>query len=213
MVESNNMSKSQTRASTNSKMQILFVISLTVVGVTIVIGFFILLWRVITRIDPSIAAAMITVSGTILAATGTVVAGRVFERKKMIESEQRAKWASIYEGFIHGWLQMMGLDQPKANRKPPSEAKAVKFFADFSAKAMPWASPEVIKQWSRWKSIASNQDGNPPKDQGSSLIFETEHLILAMRRDLGHKDSILDDHQILRMFISDLDSTADEQAT
>ncbi len=206
MVELENDSQVHTPTSVTSKRTLMLGIGLILIGVIIAISFVIFLWRIMTRIDPSVAAAIITASGTVLVATVTVVAGRIFERKKMIAAEQRAKWAVLYEEFIRGWLQMMGLDQPSATRQLPPESTIIKFFADFSAKAIPWASPEVIRQWSRWKSIGLQLSEKSIPTQSTNLIFETEKLILAMRKDLGHKDGILDDHQILRMFITDLDA-------
>ncbi|QSB14151.1 hypothetical protein JQS43_21905 [Natronosporangium hydrolyticum] len=181
---------------------------LIVVALLLLIGAFLFsALRFFVRADPTVVAAMMGASATVIVATLTVVGGRVFERKKAIEAEQRTQWAKLYEEFIREWLKIMQLNIPKEKRvEKVDDSAVVEYFANFSAKAMPWASAQVLNQWIAFRQLTV-QGSAGDKGRGKQLLFEWEKLILAMRRDLGHKDKSLDDHQILKMFINDLDES------
>ncbi|MEQ7129023.1 hypothetical protein ABN034_31415 [Actinopolymorpha sp. B11F2] len=89
----------------------------------------------------------------------------------------------------------MGLDQPAATRKPVPDEETIKFMADFSARAMTWASNNVIKEWAAWKAMAAQEDDG---DQSLRLVFQFEKIMLAMRTDLGHEADELKSHELLR---------------
>lgn len=78
--------------------------------------------------------------------------------------------------------------------------KLVKFVADNNGELITWASDEVLKEWSLYRKIALSKE-----DQGMKLMFQTEKLFYAIRKDLGHKNKNLVTGDILRFFVNDID--------
>ena len=169
------------------------------------------IWHLLRKADPTVAAAITGAGATVLVSTLTIVGGRLIERAKLIEAEQRTKWAAIYEDFIRGWLKIMEFDKPRDNRTGNLATKEVaKFVADFSSRAIPWAPERVINQWGTFRRAAmdAGEAGRPPR----AVLLEFERLLFTMRKDLGHKDKNLESSQILRMFIYDWDRVTSNES-
>ncbi|MEQ7129024.1 hypothetical protein ABN034_31420 [Actinopolymorpha sp. B11F2] len=75
--------------------QLAVVVAILVLVLCALAGMVSATWWAVRRVDPQITVAVVGLTGTILVATLTVVAGRIFERKKLTEAQQREKWAEI----------------------------------------------------------------------------------------------------------------------
>ena len=86
--------------------------------------------------------------------------------------------------------------------KPLSQSEMLRFFEDFVKKVTVWGSDDVVKAFGDFKRQAPNiQAGASPKE----IIFLSEKLLFAIRRDLGHKNKNLKQGDLLSLFITDID--------
>lgn len=60
------------------------------------------------------------------------------------------------------------------------------FFSTFTRQILVWGSDEVIAQWSSYRRSALSEvsDG-----ASNNSMFELEKLLIAIRKDTGHKNS------------------------
>lgn len=175
-------------------------------GVGIVIGAGYGIIVAFGSIDPQIAATTLTAAATVIVGVFTVVASRAFEKRKSIEVDQRARWASIYEEFMAGIIRIFELDTPADKRTGASVDASVQFLADFTTKVTIWGSDSVLSEWISWKGMAmALSDSDATALDTRLAMFQLEALIRAMRKDLGHKDKSLGDGDILRLLFADFD--------
>jgi len=84
------------------------------------------------------------------------------------------------------------------------EKKGIRFakvMLELNHKIITWGSDDVLKAWSDIKKASYNPNTNP-----NYLMFATETLIYAMRKDLGHKNSNLLKGDILSLWFNDVNS-------
>jgi hypothetical protein len=120
---------------------------------------------------------------------------RYFTRRQEVEAELRSKKVPVYEGFIRNYVNLMmsGSD----GRSDDDETAA--FIREFSEKMTIWGADEVLKLWATFR-----RQGGQPSSDPLALMTLFENVMLAMRRDLGHKNKGLVSHDLLSLFVNDL---------
>lgn len=146
-----------------------------------------------------VAAALVAGTATVLVSVLSVFIARHLERKREMEREIQLQKVPIYEDFVSTWLRYMFKDKPGAD--PMSEEELLQFFYRATQKLTIWGSDDVIRRWSRWRRLYSDDD-NPPDPQAA--MFQFEDLLLAIRADLGHSNSKLETGDLLGLFINDI---------
>ena len=150
-------------------------------------------------LNPNVAASVIAACATVLMATISVLLSKHFEIQKLVFKEHRDKKIPIYEDLISFFFRVMF--QSKKG-KPLSQSEMLRFFEDFVKKVTVWGSDDVVKAFGDFKRQAPNiQAGASPKE----IIFLSEKLLFAIRRDLGHKNKNLKQGDLLSLFITDID--------
>lgn len=151
---------------------------------------------------PTITVAIITGFLSIVA----IIVQRVWEKRYNKEQELRNKKLLVYQKMINEF-SLFFYNDPSLKTKEEQEKfqenkinKLVKFVADNNGELITWASDEVLKEWSLYRKIALSKE-----DQGMKLMFQTEKLFYAIRKDLGHKNKNLVTGDILRFFVNDID--------
>ena len=180
----------------------------TIVGVLLVagVGFGIIVAlrtviHALASLAPAIAAAIIAPAATVIVSVISIVLGKYFESRNLIQKEQREKKIPVYEDLINfvSKIQM----STKAGNTPPSEEEMVNFMSGFTQRIMVWGSDEVLTAFVRFRRVPT--DDAATKANPFGLMFSYEQLILAIRRDLGHKNKALSTGDILRLSINDID--------
>ncbi|MBG58196.1 MAG: hypothetical protein CMK46_07920 [Porticoccus sp.] len=128
--------------------------------------------------DPSVAAAAITASSTIIVSTATVTIGRYLEKKKELEALHREQKIPIYDKFLDGLFSVF-YDQ-KGKR-----LNIVKFLQEWQQKIVLWGGPKVVNAYVSWKDELTEHEPNVQS------MESTERLILAIREELGHENENL----------------------
>ncbi len=151
---------------------------------------------------PTITVAIITGFLSIVA----IVIQRIWEKRYNKEQEIRNNKLPVYQKMINEF-SLFFYNDPSLKTKEEQEKfqeekinKLVKFVADNNGELITWASDEVLKEWSLYRKIALSKE-----DQGMKLMFQTEKLFYAIRKDLGHKNKNLVTGDILRFFVNDID--------
>jgi len=85
----------------------------------------------------------------------------------------------------------------------PSEKETMEFFLGFNQKMMVWGSDKVLAAWVKWLRATTNQEALKQSPMLALILYED--LILAIRRDLGHKNKDLKRGDVLRLFVTDID--------
>ena len=150
-------------------------------------------------LNPNVAASIIAASATVLMATLSVLLSKYLEIRALVFKEHRDKKIPIYEDLIRFFFRVMF--QSKKG-KPLSGSEMLNFFEGFVEKVTVWGSDDVVKAFGDFKRRAPEiQAGDDPKE----IIFLSEKLLFAIRRDLGHKNKNLKQGDLLSLFIIDID--------
>jgi len=114
--------------------------------------------------------------------------------------------APVYGGFIATWFKLTEATKDEAaveSAEPIDEV--VTFLKDFMQKLLLWGSDDLVREFVVFeKSAVSAADSEGAANPASLLALE--RLMLAMRRDLGHKNKGLAEGDLLRTFINDWDA-------
>ena len=156
---------------------------------------------------PTITVAIITGFLSIIA----IVIQRVWEKRYNKEQEIRNNKLPIYQKMINEF-SLFFYNDPNLKTEEEKEKfqedkinRLIKFVADNNGKLITWASDEVLKEWTLYRKIALSKE-----NQGINLMFQTEKLFYAIRKDLGHKNKNLLTGDILRFFVSDIDDVMEK---
>jgi hypothetical protein len=144
-------------------------------------------------IDPTVASAAVAAMSTIIVAVATLVLGRYFERSKAIEAEIRASKVPCYSKLVTGLLKLL-----RSTPGPGQQAAAEEFFNDLTPDLINWASDDVLVAWSKFK---RNIQNHPDMER----VFDLEQVLLAIRKDYGHKGRKIVEGDLLGLFVTDID--------
>ncbi|MFF1872963.1 hypothetical protein [Kitasatospora herbaricolor] len=151
--------------------------------------------QIFDGVDPTISAAAVTAMATVIVAVATLVIGRYIEKRKAIEAEIRTSKIPVYSRLVSGLFTL--LLQTEAG--PQQTAVAEALFRDLTPDLITWSSDEVLIEWSRFKRTVADL---PPEE----AVFALEGLLMAIRRDYGHKGTKVKDGDLLGLFINDIDT-------
>ena len=152
---------------------------------------------------PAISVAVVTG----LFAFGSAIYGKVLENKHNIDNQIRSERQKIYIDFLDWIVDNVLYAEISNNKNIVGEIK------DQQKKITIYASDKVLKAWSEFKYVAMNSVVNK---QGLSKDAKTKYyilneapyietLILAIRKELGHKNKKIKKYDILRLYINDMD--------
>jgi len=146
-----------------------------------------------------VAASIIAAVGTISVSVISVTVGKYYERKLSIEQELREKKIPMYNGFVEFLFKVLMSDKIG---KRMSEKDMMTYFMKFTQELIVWGSDEVVNLWSNYRRYFVNEE---KVDTSYYTMFELEKLLLAIRKDTGHKNKGLNKGDLLGLFINDVD--------
>ena len=152
-------------------------------------------------LQKEVAVGIIAVSGTVIVSTLTVVISKYYERKADVQRDLREKKIPVYNELMDFWSRLMS--DPESDRKPPTEEEVSEFMTDFLKKIIVWGSDDVLKAFREFRTLAMKAKPNSPSATNTLFLFES--LLLAMRKDLGHKNKGFQRGNILALWISDIE--------
>lgn len=178
------------------------ILTLTVIG-GVAYGLFALLrfglsWLAALRSE--LATAIVAAGAAVIVSVLSVSIAKYLERRDAIEREIRLKKVPVYESLISFIFGILHLG--KHGDTPTIDEELVRKYNSLTENVIVWGSDSVLKQFGEFR-VASLRIG---KGEGAiSALLTLEDLMLAIRRDLGYKNSKIDRGDLLRLFINDLD--------
>jgi hypothetical protein len=184
-------------------------ISAGLLGFLLIVLFFLggvwIVWRVISSMEGEVAAALVTASATALVSVFGIVYNKRWDRKRQIREEHRKKKIPVYEEFMEFWFEILTATK---TGEEISEEEMLNSMIDFTHHVMIWGSDDFVKSFGHWKTtVGSLEDAEGSHEVEQLGLFED--LVLAMRRDLGHKNEGFERGDFLRLFITDIDDYLD----
>ena len=153
-----------------------------------------------SQLKPEVAAAIVAICVTALFSVTSLILSKHYELKADVKRQHRENKVEIYGKLIRFFFTILFAD--KMQEKPPGEKEIIKFFNETNPGMISWSGDAVLKAFSVfWRtSIKGASIGRMEK---AILLFED--LLLAIRKDLGHKNKGLERGDILGLFIKDID--------
>ena len=155
----------------------------------------VLLWRGLSA-TPAVGAAIAaaTLGGLATIAGHFIV--KHLERKAAVVAQLREKKIPVYEDIIR---LMFGIAfGGKGGRKKLNEQEMIKATTDITEKLTIWGSDEMVREFHGFRMSMLSQPS------GFGTLQRVANLMLAIRKDLGHKNKDIGRREILGLFINDL---------
>jgi hypothetical protein len=159
------------------------------------------IWKTLTALSPQVATAIIAGAATLLVSVFSVLWSKRVERLREIEQEQRKQKIPVYEEFLALVFRIVMAE--KLGEGPVSEQDMMKSFSGFAQKMIVWGSDDVLKEYAAFRKLATTAT---PETAPILHVFAIERLLLAIRRDVGHKNKNFAQGDLLRIFINDVDT-------
>lgn len=147
-------------------------------------------------LDPQVATTTVATVGTALTALVTIVLNQRWAKGKDIAESHRPQKVIAYKKFVKVLSKILkntkkDKDFLKDGTDLPEDLLE-EFFA-FQEEFISWASPEVIKAFLEFRKSTNN-----PR----RTIASVDSILVAIRKDLGHKDRDLKAGELISIFLS-----------
>lgn len=140
------------------------------------------------RREPALVGAALTASGAVIA----VMVGRWLDRRAESSQMHREQMAPMYSELI----KRFQLSEPDAEPDPS-------FWTDLSRNMILYGPTTVIRANIRLRRHLASL-GEPAELDRKTMVL-LDDLYRAIRADLGHDDSKLNEGDLLRLYITDID--------
>jgi hypothetical protein len=139
-----------------------------------------------------------SVAGPVIAASAAIVlfaAGEYFTRQRIAQQYRWDKVADTYAEFLH-LIRILNEDGESPDIKD--------FMAKFNDGLILWGSPDVITAWIAM--VRATERGFVSEHEPTELHKD---LLRAIRKDLGQTDRKLDNRDLLKLLVGDVDDHFD----
>lgn len=170
------------------------VVALLIIGIALFWGVK-SIYSFFSSVNPQTLTTLFGITIPLLASIVTVYLARRMENKKAQQEKIREFKIPIYNDFIENTLRFIlikGDDQKKKDDEMASFIRAI------TPKMMIWADDKVLKEWADFRTEMGSKNSG-------EFMMKFEDMILAIRKDLGHDNKKLNNHELLKCFINDLD--------
>ncbi len=168
-----------------------------IVGIAIVLVYNIHLligWlsRSSDEIDPTIVAAIVAASATIIVSIYASTYNARKANELTAREANRAKKAEAYNGFLKILVQSIGNVKNKSRQSGALSKGLADTFLELTSTIMIYGGPKVVTTFGEWRQATED----PQK-----LIVLCDKLLREMRSDLGESNKGITDNDILSLFI------------
>ena len=145
--------------------------------------------------SPELVAAIIGALATIIVGIAVVLISQYYNRKLASEEAHRLKKVELYKSFIDIVAKMLASQNKNLSIEPPTDKELLDFAFRFKSELLLWGSPKVIKTYLVFEDIKSVPSGD--------ILKATNALYLAIRSDIGLSNYGLNNHELVKIFITD----------
>jgi len=181
----------------------------TILAICVVVGLLWLGWELLTFIVGWVSAissvqkpVLISAVALLLVPIVTYFTTRLIERRRSIDAITFAKRVEIYDKFVRFFMSSVMNKENMPENIPSKSVDPLTFMYEITPELLIYASNGVIKEWGRFRSDAAQL---PSKGNEKAVMVKVEGLLKAMRKDLGHSSLSMQDGDIARLFINDID--------
>jgi hypothetical protein len=161
-----------------------------------------LLRVIFNGVNTTVAAAIVAAVATGIASLLAVILQRRSEERQQFAAASREQKVDLYETFLRSWFDVFGVG---VVRTPQESQDVVAASLETITKMIPamisWASDSFLIEWSRLRRATIT--GGSDEQQFNLLKFE--QVLLAIRRDLGHKNQGIEVGDLLGLWVNDID--------
>lgn len=151
------------------------------------------------KVDPELGAALATGFVAVVVTVLSVAVSKYYERRSAVEQALREQKVPIYERLIDFVFRITFAE--KRGETVPTEQEMVLFMTELTRDLVIWGSPDVIRSFSSFKRLSSSAGSG----SHIPIMFAVEDIFRAIRKDLGHGDTLLKKGDILAIYINDID--------
>lgn len=144
--------------------------------------------------NPSISAAIVGAMATVLVSVGGALYTQAQNKKREISEAHRERKVELYKEFLDVVLRIMSRQNENLSIEPIPEQELIDFLARFKTSVLLWGSPKVIKAQLSFEDASRN---------GGNVLIAVDQLYLAIREDIGLSNSGLNNHELVKMYLSD----------
>lgn len=159
------------------------------------------LWSIFSTVAPKLAVGIVAASATVIVSLISVLVSKHLERKAQILAHLREKKVPTYEKIINFIFSLTFAE--KLGKKQPTEKEMIKFMAEVTQELVIWGSDEMIDAFYKFR-MKSIDNANGAQQEPNEILFTVESLLLAIRKDLGHKNKNMPKGKLLGLFVNDL---------
>jgi hypothetical protein len=127
-----------------------------------------------------IAVGIIAAATTVFVSVVSLIYSKYLEQKASVEQDLRVKKGPMYEKVIES---IHAVIMSSKTGKTIPETELIKMFTEMTQELTIWGSDDVVRQFGNFRSLSVSPKG--PMD----ILFTYENLLLAIRKDLGHKNA------------------------
>lgn len=178
----------------------LFLAAILLFGIYLIIA---KVWGIFSSVDPRLGAGLVAASATILVSLISVLVSKHLERRAVILAHLREKKIPTYEKIINFIFSLTFAD--KLEKERPTENEMIKFMAEITQELVIWGSDEMLNAFYKFRMTSIENTGGDSSNPFGVLIM-VEDLLLAIRKDLGHKNKNVSRGKILGLFVNYLPS-------
>ena len=159
------------------------------------------IWNAFISVNPQLGAGLLAASATIIVSLISVLVSKHLERRSVILAHLREKKIPTYEKIIN-FIFSLTFAQ-KLDKKQPTDKEMIKFMAEITQELVIWGSDEMLEAFYKFRK-ASIQNTEPHAQNPVEILFVVEDLLLAIRKDLGHRNKNIGRGKVLGLFVNDL---------
>ena len=157
------------------------------------------IWKVLTLSTPTAGPVMVATLTAVGSITGLIVS-KHWERRNDVEQAHRAKKEPIYDRFMEFWFKLIFAN--RLGEPPVTELEMMQFVGQFTQQLIIWGSDDVLKAYATLR--RQNMASGDSKDLDSTqMLVALEDVLLAIRKDMGHKNKGIGQGDLLVLFITD----------
>ena len=145
--------------------------------------------------DPNVRAALVAAIGMFAVA---ILSHRQI-KKREIDARHFVDKREAYMKFMDLFFDVM---KGQRLKKPAKDSKLVEDLATIKKYLMVWAGAEMLDAWERFESQAQAATSNPDP---TKTLMSFDNLLRAIRKDLGHNDTLLDQGALVSMILKSED--------
>ncbi|MFA7497062.1 MAG: hypothetical protein WCY67_12255 [Acidithiobacillus sp.] len=179
------------------------ILGLIIIGIIFYVGYLLIvkLWSIFSTIDPRLGAGIVAASATVIVSLISVLVSKHLDKKAEILAHLREKKVPTYEKIIEFIFNITFSE--KLGKEKPTEKEMIKFMADVTQELVIWGSDEMIDAFYKFR-MKSIDSANGKSQSPKEILFTVESLLLAIRKDLGHKNKNMPKGKLLGLFVNDL---------